>query len=182
MRGLIGCAGVIAAIAFFLGLLGSLFAAEVSLALRLGLAAMVAAIAFVAVVLLGTRDSLRYAATKRRVHNMLLARPDVKDTEFAAQFPDCSADLVLQTREAISQFFGVPAGKIHPSHRLRDDLRRDVFEPGFHSFVVYRVLNLRHVTPQPFVFHTTKSMDIGDFLTEIQRVLDGFGQGNSGRG
>jgi hypothetical protein len=182
MRGLIGCAAVIAVVAFFLGLIGALFVVEASLAERLGIAMLPAAMAFIAAILLGTRDYARSEVTKHRVQKMLLVRIDVTDADFVASFPAFNADLVLQTREAISEFFGVPSSKIHPSDKLSGNLKVDLRKPSFHSYVIYRVFNLRHLTPQPYVFHSTKPMDIGDLIAEIQRVLNSFGSGTSSGG
>jgi hypothetical protein len=171
---MIGCAGMIAAVAFIFGLIGSLFATEATFGQRLIMALMPAAMAFVATLILIARDDARHAGTMRAVRQMILARPDVSDHDFLAHFPGTDPTLIAQTRQAISQFFDVPAQKIHPTDNLHHDLQFNTLEPSFHSFVVYHVLNARNVAPQPFTFNTGELTNVGDFAEEIQRVLDGF--------
>jgi hypothetical protein len=171
---MIGCAGMIAAVAFIFGVIGSLFATKASLTERLMIALIPAACAFVAALILFTRDHARHTSTMRAVRNMLLARNDVNDHEFFAHFADTDSTLIAQTRQAISGFFDVPAKKIHATDRLHNDLRFGTLEPAFHSFVVYHVLNVRNVVPHPFTFNTADLTDIGDLAKEIQRVLDGL--------
>lgn len=174
MRGMIGCAGMIAAVAFVFGIIGSLFATEANLAERLMIATMPAAMAFIAALILFSRDHARHTGTMRTVRQMLLARHDISDGDYLAHFPDADSILVAQTRQAVSQFFDVPAEKIHPNDNLRKDLQFETLEPRFHSFVVYHVLDARNVAPQPFTFNTGDLTDLGDLAHEIQRVLDGF--------
>ncbi len=171
---MIGCAGMIAAVAFVFGIIGSLFATEADIGERLMIAVMPAAIAFVAALILFARDHARHTSTMRPVRQVLLARQDVNDHDFFAHFPDADSTLITQTRQAISQFFDVPAQKIHPTDDLRNDFQFDTLEPSFHSFVVYHVLDVRNVAPQPFTFNTGDLTDVGDLAKEIQRVLDGF--------
>jgi len=85
---MIGCAGMIATVAFIFGAIGSLFATQANLAERLMLALMPAAFAFVAAMILFTRDHARHTSTMRAVRKMLLARNDVNDHDFLTQFPD----------------------------------------------------------------------------------------------
>jgi hypothetical protein len=175
---MIGCAGMIAAVAFVFGVIGSLFATEASLGERLMIALMPAAMAFIAAFLLFSRDHARHVATMRSVRRMLLDREDINDSDYLAQFPDADSTLIAQTRRAVSEFFDVPVQKIHPTDSLRKDLRFDTLEPGFHSFVVYRVFAARNVEPQPFAFNTSDLSNIGDLSNEIQRVLDSFKSAN----
>jgi hypothetical protein len=172
VRDMIGCAGMIAAIAFLLGLIGSLFVNEVNLFQRLMIALMPAALGFVAALLLLTRDRLRHTATMRDVRRMLLARRDVNDDEFIAQFPAADATFLAQIRQALSQFFDVPAEKIYATDNLNKDLRFSTFEPAIHCYVVYHILNAHDMAHQAFKFNTADLSDIADLAQEIQRVLD----------
>jgi hypothetical protein len=171
---MIGCAGMIAAVAFVFGVIASLVATEAAVGERLMTAFVPPGIAFVAALLLFAMDRARHTSTMRSVRQMLLARPDVEDHDFFAQFPDADSTLIAQTREAISRFFDIPMQKIHPNDNLRNDLQIDTFEPAFHSFVVTDVLRARHIAPRPFTFSTCGLTDIGDLAKEIQRVLHGF--------
>lgn len=175
MRGPIGCAGMIAAVGFALGIVGSLFATEASIGERLLRAALTGAITFVAALLLFARDYRRQSSTRRAVRQTLLARRGAQDDEFSVRFPAADPALIAQTRQAISQFFDVPAEKIHPTDNVHSDFHADIFEPGFHTFVVYRVLNALNVAPAPFTFSLANISDVADLANEIQRVLDGFG-------
>jgi len=171
---MIGCAGMIAGVAFVFGIVGSLFATEAGLAERLMIALMPAALAFIAALLLFARDHARHTATMRMVRQMLLARQDISDGDYLAHFPEADSTLIAQVRQAVSELFDVPAQKIHPTDSLRNDLRFYALEPYFHSFVVYHVLAARNITPRSFTFNTGALTDIGDLAKEAQRVLDGF--------
>ena len=174
MREMIGCAGMIAAVAFVIGVIGSLFASEANIGERLMMASITAALAFVAALILLARDYKRHTSTMRSVRQTLLARQDVHDRDFLAHFPGLDATLIAQTRQAIAQFFDVPAAKIHPTDHLRNDLRFETFEPNFHAFVVYHVLDARNVQPQMFSFNPGSLTDVASLATGIQRVLDEF--------
>jgi hypothetical protein len=177
--GMIGCAGMIAAVALILGIIASLFSTEAPFPERLTIAIGPAGMAFVAALLLLTRDRARHVSAVKAVRQMLLAREDVSEAKFMAHFPDADPTLIAQTRQAVSKFFDVPAQKIHPTDDLRSNLQFDALEPGFHSFVVYQVLADRNVAPQPFWFKSGGLRDIGDLAKEIQRVLDGFTDGEA---
>src|SRR5207249_3734495 len=145
------------------------------------IALMPAAMAFVAALLLFSRDYARHARTLRRVRTKLIVRDDSSDDEFSRQFPNADFTTMQQTRHAIAQFFNVPVAKIHSTDTLDGDLEITTLEPSFHSFVVYHVLNVRNVQPQPFAFNTGNLNDIGDLVAEIQRVLDGIARSNGGK-
>lgn len=172
MRAMIGCAGMIAAVGFFIVGIISLFVPGGTIGERLLVAAAAAATVFVAAILLLARDHMRHAAALRRVRRMLLAREDANGRDFASRFAYLDAELVAQTRDAVSAFFGVPAAKLRHTDRLRSDLQIDAFEPTFHSFVVYSILAARSIAPQPFTFCTAELTDVGDLANEVQRVLD----------
>jgi hypothetical protein len=179
---LTGCATIIAAVAFVLGLIGSLFAASASLTERLLMAAGVAAIAFIAALQLGIQDHVRHAATIRAIRRRLLARDDVTDKDFLSRFPESDPVLLLQIRQAVSEAFRVPTAKVHPGDNLHCNYRCDVLEPGFHSFVVRHVLKARSVAPSPgqlFTFHSAALSGFGDLAKEVRRILDGFASGGA---
>jgi hypothetical protein len=174
MSGTIGCATIVAAVAFILGLVGALFAHEASVAERFMNAGIMAAMAFCGVLILGTRDLVRYKATIRADRRKLLAQENVTDAEFLSHFSDVDPALILQIRLAVAALFQVPAEKVHPSDSLQDDLRLNILEPGFHSFVVAHVLKARNVAPQPYVFHSVALKGFNDLVKELQRILDGM--------
>lgn len=171
---------MISAVAFVFGAIGSLFATGATLAERLMISIMPAAIAFVAALLLFTRDRARHSAALHEVRRVLAARDDVADQDFLACFPDIDSTLLRQTRVAIAEFFGVSTEKIHPTDRLHEDLRLGTFDPDFHSFVVYQVLSARMVELRPFTFRTAGMADVGDLAKEIQRVLDRLSKSDRG--
>lgn len=172
MRAMIGCAGMIAAVAFFIVGIITLFVPDGTIGERLLVAALAAATVFVAAILLCARDHMRHLAALRRVRRMLLARENANSRDFAAHFPMVDAALIVQTRDAVSAFLGVPAAKLRHTDRLRNDLQFDALEPAFHSFVVYSILAARSVAPQPFTFRTGELADLGDLANEVQRILD----------
>lgn len=181
MRDMIGCSGIIAGVAFLIGIIGSLFATKASFGERLMLAFMPAIIAFIAAMMLCAKDYWQHASAMWLALRRLLARPDVNEQDFLERFPDADPALIVQVREAISRFFSVSVQKIHPADNLQKDFRFDVLDPGFHFFVVDYVLNARSIAPQSFIFKTNGLTDIADFMEEIQCVLDGFDVANRER-
>jgi hypothetical protein len=175
---LIGCAFLIAVVAFLFGLIVSLFGADATMGERLLMAVMVAGMAFVAALLLLWRDRARHKAAVKSVRKRLLERKDIGDAEYLAAFQGADVTLIAQTRRAVADFFDVPVQKIHPTDNLRQDFKFAVFEPGFHSFVLVHVFKARGVQPKPFGFRTSHLATIGDLANEIQRVLDGFESGH----
>lgn len=171
MRGMIGCAGMIAAVAFVFGLIGSLLATQANLGQRLMIALMPAVSTFVATLMLLFRDNARHASAMRGVRKVLLARTDVDDHVFLAHFPDADAKLITQTRLAIARFFDVPPQKLHANDRLRNDLQFGTLQIALVSFVVDHVQIARNVKPQAFTFNTAGLADIGDLVKETQRVI-----------
>jgi hypothetical protein len=174
MCGMIGCAGIIAGVAFILGLGGSLFATEATFFERLMMASMTAAMAFVAAMLLFSRDHLRHRRAVRQIREMLLSRGDVNDSDFTSHFPDVDPSLIVETRQAVANFFDVRAEKIHPLDDLRKDLRFDTLEPSFHSSVVFHICAVRKIVLRSFSFDTRALVTIGDLANEVQRVLNSF--------
>ena len=178
MRGLtgaIGCSATLAAVAFVLGLIGSLFATMAGFGERLLMAGGLAATVFVAVLMLAVRDHMRCHAAFNAVRKMLTARDDVTEVDFLSRFPDLDRVLLGQIRQAVADSFNVPVAKIHPDDNPLRDFRCDALEPGFHSFVVYHILNVREVAPvrgQLFTFTSSSLSGFGDLATEIQRILD----------
>ncbi len=175
MRLMIGCAGIIAAVPFVIGVVVALIVTESPYHDRLTIAFAPGMLAFIAALILFTRDRARQISQLQKIHNRLLARPDVTDDEFAAFFPAIDAKLLAQTRIGVSKFFNVPAEKVHPTDDLRGDLEFEAVEPAFHTSVVYHVFNARSVEPQlPFRFNTNTLTNIGDLAAEIERVIDSF--------
>ena len=171
MRTTLGCAGMIAAVAFVCGAIGSAFDTEASLNQRLLMAATLAGATFVAAVLLFMDDYARHRRAVQFVRNELLARADVDDDEFAQRFPKVDRELLCQTRNAVARFFDAPAEKLHPTDTLRGNLRFDELEPSFHMFVVSRVLEDRGVQTTSYTFDSRSLVDIGDLARQIRAVL-----------
>jgi hypothetical protein len=175
VRLMIGCAGIIAVVPFVIGILLALTIPESPYHDRLAIAFGPGVLAFIAAIILFSRDRARQLSQLKKIHNRLLARSDVTDDEFAAFFPAIDATLLAQTRTGISTFFNVPAQKVHPTDDLRRDLEFEALEPGFHTSVVYHVFNARSVEPRlPFRFNTNGLTNIGDLAAEIERVIEGF--------
>lgn len=183
MRFLIGCSGVFALGIFVIGFaISLLFARDASWTDRLMMATLPAVITFVAVLLLSSRDSARHAATMRFVRNDLLVGADTSDDEFASLRPIDDAALLLETRKAISQFFGVPTGKLRRDVQLIDDLHVDKLEPSFQFYVVDSVIASQQIEPKPFEFSMSGLATIDDLTDAIRNVLDGFDRNTDNRG
>ena len=102
MRGMIGCAAMIASVAFVFGLIASVFATEANLAERLMIALMPAIMAFVPVLILFSRDYVGHTQTVRRVRAKLLARDDTSEDEFSRRFIDQTTKTNHMPRNPIS--------------------------------------------------------------------------------
>lgn len=175
MRGMIGCAGVLASIAFILGLPFSLFFTVDHWSQRLLIAGMPAAFTFVATILLCLRDHSSQNESITLVRRSLLDRKDAADDEFVALVSNSDAKLLLETRDAIAEFFDVPSCKLRPDDDLRAVLRADKFEPAFQMYVVDSVIAKNTDDPQPFMFGMEGLSTIADLSVAIENVLKGFG-------
>jgi hypothetical protein len=174
MRGIFGCGGMIAAVAFVIGMIVSFFATDVTVGEKLALAVMTAAMAFVAAVLLMYRDHFRHTVARRAVRRMLLARQDMVDRDYSVNSPDSDPTLIAQTRQAVAAFFDVPIEKVSIDDNLREDLNFEALEFGFHTCVVYHVLEVRNSVPRFFTFNADKLVNVRDMASEIGRVIDDF--------
>lgn len=180
---MIGCAGIIAGIAFAIGLIASLFARDASLGERLLIPFMAAGMTFIAALLLFWRDKARHTRLIRRVRRKLLERDDIRDSEFAKSLPDVDPVFLLQLRSAIAEFFNVPPARIHASDDLRQDYLFDKIEPGFHFFIMHHMIKAREIRYSPtkiVVFHSNNLQGIRDLAGEIQRILEDLAGGNNG--
>ena len=180
--GLFGCATMIAAVAFVFGLVGALFATTTTVREKFLIAAGVAAMAFVAALILGARDYSRHRAAVAAVCRMLLTRDDLTEADFVSHFSEIDPILLGQIRQAIADFFRVPVAKIHPGDSLRGHLQCDALEPGFHTFIVYHIFAARKVTTergQLISFHCGALNGFADLAKEIQRILDGLASGRA---
>lgn len=131
---------------------------------------MPAAIMFVAVLILISRDNARYRRHKLAVRKMLLLRKEMDDFEFCSQFPNIDGSFLRLTREGVASFFEVSVGCIHPTDQLDKDLYFKELEPSFHMFVTYYVLTRSSVIDAPFVFHADGLSDVGSLASEISRI------------
>jgi hypothetical protein len=163
MRGMFGCAGVLALIAYLLGLPFSLFFTVDHWSHRLLIACMPAASTFVATILLCLRD-----------RRSLLDRENISDDEFVAHDSNSNPKLLLQTRDAIAKFFDVPASKLRPNDDLRAVLRADKLEPSFEFYVVESVISDNTDSLEPFMFGMEGLSNIVDLSVAIEKMLEGF--------
>ena len=172
MRGMIGCAGILALVAFILGLLFSFFFTVDHWSHRFLIACMPAAFTFFAAILLCLRDQSAHSEHIAVVRRSLLQREDTPDDDFVTSNPN--AKLLIQTRDAIANYFDVPAVKLSPNDDLRNNLRADKLEPSFQMYVVDSVVADNTNNPQPFSFGLDGITTIVDLSAAIEDVLNGF--------
>lgn len=172
MRGMIGCAGVLASIAFVLGLPFSFFFTVDHWSHRILIACLPAAFTFLAAIALCLRDHFAHSRNMAVVRRFLLRRADTPDKEFAVTNPN--PKILIETRDAIAKYFDVPAAKLQPNDDLRNDLRADKFEPSFQMYVVDSVIANTTDNPQPFMFGLDGITTIVDLSAAIENVLGGF--------
>jgi hypothetical protein len=137
---------------------------------RLGIGAMTGGMAFIASFLLALRDRSRFFRTKQKVSQQLMTRPIVDSSHFCGNLSLADDSLALDIRQAIGDYFKVPSAKIYADDMLAD-YHYQVFEPGFHYFVVMHVLKKRHRTIQSFVFPKQPIKSLKDFAREVQLVV-----------
>jgi hypothetical protein len=174
MRGMFGCAGVLALIAYLLGLPFSLFFTVDHWSHRLLIACMPAAFTFVATILLCLRDHSSQNESIAFVRRSLLDRENISDDEFVAHDSNSNPKLLLQTRDAIAKFFDVPASKLRPNDDLRAVLRADKLEPSFEFYVVESVISDNTDSLEPFMFGMEGLANIVDLSVAIEKMLEGF--------
>ncbi|MEQ8634127.1 hypothetical protein [Gimesia maris] len=172
MRFLLIFSGLLAVVAFVIGFVASLFIPDVTWIGRLGVAAIPAGCTFLAAILLFTRDSARHSATIKKVRGNLLASWDSTDEQFLSARPAEDPSLLLELREAIAQFFDVPACKISRNVDLISDLHVDQLEPSFQFAVVRPAIISRQKEPQSFGFSTTSLHTLDELVKAIHEVLD----------
>lgn len=152
---MVGCAAIIG-FAFFaiigipvcvIGLLSAIFSRAAPIGEWLLMASMLGAMAFVASLILFCVDQGRSAAAHTRAQRSLSERSDRSEDDFCSQFPGDDPNLVSQVRAAIAEFFDVPPNKIDPSCNL-SVLELNSLAPGFQSFVVNRVSQMRDQPPK----------------------------------
>jgi hypothetical protein len=164
-------AGSIAAVFSAIAFLASFLVPDIPFLARLGIAAMVGAITFVASAMLCLRDRWRMIAAMQRVHQRLLAKDDIGDESFCRAIQIGDDSVLLDIRCALADFFDVPPAKIHPGGDLCHEYQYRLFEPGLHAFAVVRVLTKRHRDVGSFVFTDRGMKTVGDLAKEISRIL-----------
>jgi hypothetical protein len=174
---MIGCAGILALVAFILGLPFSFFFTVDHWSHRFLIALMPAAFTFFAAILLCLRDQSAISEHVSAVRRSLSQRPDTSDNDFVVS--NSNQTLLLQTRDAIANYFDVPAAKLLPNDDLRIILRADKLDPSFQMYVVDWVVANNADDPQPFMFGLDGINTIVDLSAAIEDVVDGFG--NEGR-
>lgn len=176
LRNLLGCSGILAAVAFVLVFLGSLVTRGSTWSERAFMAGMTSVLVFGAALMLGIRDTMRHSRICRSARDYLLARDDSSEDEFLGCLPTNNTMLLLETRSAIARFFDVPVAKIHREVRLIEDLHVDQIDAPFQFSVVNSVLASQSVTPKPFWFSIEGLKSIDDLTQAIQNVLDRWEQ------
>lgn len=172
MRFLLIFSGLLAVVPFVIGFVASIFIPDVTWIGRLVVAAVPAFCTFFAAILLFTRDSARYSATIKKVRDNLLVSWDSTDEQFLSARPCEDTSLLLELREAIAQFFDVPACKVARDVDLISDLHVDQLELPFQLAVVRPAIASRQKEPQSFGFSTTKLHTIDELANAILEVLD----------
>ncbi|QDT93807.1 hypothetical protein [Gimesia algae] len=172
MRFLLIFSGLLAVVPFVIGFVVSLFITDGPWIARLVGASIPAFCTFFAAVLLGSRDFARHSATIKKVRGNLLASWDSTDEQFLSARPCEDTSLLLELREAIAQFFDVPACKVARDVDLISDLHVDQLEPSFQFAVVRPAIASRQKEPQSFGFSTTSLHTLDELVTAIREVLD----------
>jgi hypothetical protein len=159
-------------IAFVIGFVAALFSDDTR-GTPLLVGAMTGGMAFVGSLILLARDRSRNTATLKLVRDMLLARDDVHENDFCRSFSEMDAKLLVDMRNAISNFFGVPATKIHPDDELQENFRFETFQPFFLLHVVGYIVNQRNLKCDSFfAFRTGKLKNIADLAIQVRNVLN----------
>lgn len=172
MRVLLIFSGLLAVVPFVIGLVVLLFIPDLTLIGRLVVAAIPAFCTFFAAILLGSRDFIRHSATMQDIRKNLLNNPDTTEEQFLSARPCEDTSLLLELREAIAQFFDVPACKVARDVDLISDLHVDQLEPTFQFAVVRPAIASRQKEPQSFGFSTTNFHSIDELAIAIREVLD----------
>jgi hypothetical protein len=169
---MLGCLGIVAAFFFSITLIVMLFAPGASWSDRFAVSAMMAAMPVTAIALLAWRDKAAFHRTKRKVMRQLMQRSDVSDSEFCAPFPHQDPRPLLDVRNAIAAFFGVPSSKIHPTDDLIDDVAWRALSPSILCFTTYRVLEVCKVSvPSHRVSGFPRSNRIDGLAEEMQQLM-----------
>lgn len=177
VRRLIGCAGMLAAVGFVAGVVISFLQGDATIVERSLSGFLGAGVTFVAAVILFCNDNLKRASKRKAAGDRLRGNGGVSDADLAAAIPYVDPVLLVQVRNAVAAFFGVPAELIHPQGDLRKELSLDTIEPEFHSLVVFHVLAARDFDlgdseRVSFRFDSGCLSNLGDLCAEIQRVID----------
>jgi hypothetical protein len=167
---MLGCLIPVAVVFSIFGFLGSFADPTLSFLGRIALGAMTGGMAFVASFLLCIRDRSVFRKARRRMHVLLTSRGDVDCSVFCHDISLDDEELVLDIRQAVADFFDVPPAKIYGSDTLAT-YQYSTFEPGFHTFVIGRVLAKRNRNIGFFCFPEKPVKDLRDFVREIQRVV-----------
>ncbi|MFO0958625.1 MAG: hypothetical protein U0800_14545 [Isosphaeraceae bacterium] len=131
---MLGCSGILAAIAFVVAFVVTLFL-PIDFGLRLGLAGMVAGIVFLAALLLCLGDHDRDEGRRGIVRRWLDSRAEIDSEAFLASVRPEDQDLALCLREGLARFFGASPMKI----AIDDPLSSYDFE-GFMPVIYMRTL------------------------------------------
>ena len=170
MRSLIIMALVVAFMALLCGGLGSLFAQEAGPGERILMAVMTSAMAFVAALILGLRDLLRFRKASRQTQQHLLERPDFFEAEFQSE-AEVDPELMKIVREAIAQFFDVPVYKIRPTDNFETDLHIDPTEFNFQHFVILKVADDHRFQDEVIEANFANTHTVKDLVLWLQEFI-----------
>jgi hypothetical protein len=137
----------------------------------LAIAAMAAAMAFVAAMILSASDQARWDADRSQIRQRLASRADRNDNEFLAAIQPSDHELAIQVRRRLAEFFEVSPLKI----RAEDELARLSFErfmPGIYVFVIGGILTDQAPGKPGTVerFPKTRLTRVSDLIIEVKSL------------
>jgi len=97
---------------------------------------MTATFTFVAAIMLFARDFRKANALTKQVRFRLNSRAPCSSEKFLEQPIACSDEVIMMTRNAISNFFDVTPDRIYRSDNLDEIYNARDFEPQFYFFVI----------------------------------------------
>lgn len=160
-------------VVFGIGFALSLLVREVTWTERVIMAVFPASMVFVAFLVLSIRDHVEHSVVMQSVRDKLLISRDTSNDDFLSLKPFDEATILLDVRQAISDFFDVPAKKVNRDVRLFQDLHADKLEPSFQFSVVHTVIASRMQEPKPFLFSLAGLETLDDLAVAIRDILDG---------
>jgi len=126
----------------------------------------------VAAILLATRDWVRTSATYRLVRRCLNANSDISDEQFLSGRLTNNSALLIETRQAVAEYFNVPREKLARDLHLVKDLRSHRFEPSFPLFIL-NTLIASHVKEHADIGFSMVGIEtLDDLARAVQKILN----------